>query len=413
MNNSRKNVVPILGLLAAVAAFVAGNEVRTRQDVGQSVSSLQNLGVRSIIAAKDDVRPVGEAEFFFQLTLLLEREYVDRVGDEMSLANGAIRGMVNGLLEPESRYLDEVEFKAHLAATEGKVEGIGIETTLRYDAEALRLARESLRKADPLLMLPDLLVTAVFPGSPAEAAGIRVSDRVIKLDGKWVLSHADIKAIREVRERAAKGKATPGEVTQSRKDFQAKADDAKLAVKARESLLTGTGKTHEVSVLRDGKRLDFKVKTGVTPRPAVTRSADGTIRLQFVRGAGAALSEALDSGATVIDLRQSGLGSPKELIAALSAAAPAGGYGTLSAGMTGAPRPLTVESGKGRAALTLIVDETTQGTAEIFALALAKSGKASLSGKSAGRPLYVETNSLPDGNGFVLLTARWATENGK
>lgn len=413
MNNPRRNVVPILGLLAVVAAFVAGNEARTRQDVGRSISTLQNLGVRSIIAAKDDVRPVGEAEFFFQLTLLLEREYVDPVNDEMALANGAIRGMVNGLLEPESRFLDAEAFRAHEDALHGTVEGIGIETTLRYDAKTLEDARESLRKADPLLMLPDLIVTTVYPGSPAEAAGIRAGDRVIKLDGKWVLSYEDIKAIRAVRERAAQGKASTDEVTESRKEFQKRADDAKLAVKARDALTTGSGKRHELSIVRAGKQMDFQVVTAKTPRPAIQKSPDGSVRLQFVSGAADALRAALDAGATVIDLRQSGIGDPSEIVPALSAAAPTGQYGFLAAGMAGTPRPLTVEAGTERPPLRLLVDQTTEGAAEIFALALKKAGRATLTGKTASRPFYVETTKLPESKGYTLLTARWAEEAGK
>lgn len=410
MNNPRRNVVPILVLLAVVVAFVAGNEVRTRQDVGQGAVAMQSLGVRSIIAAKDDIRPVGESEFFFQLTLLLEREYVDQVSDEMSLARGAVRGMVAGLLEPESRYFDTKAYAAHKSALNGTVQGIGVETTLRYDEETLKEARKSFRKADPLLMLPNLVVTAVFPGSPAERAGIQAGDRVVRLDGKWVLSYSDIKAIREVHDRAAKGKASPEEVAKFRKAFQAKADDAKLAVKARDALLTGTRKQHALSVERNGKRIDLQVSTAETPRPAIRKGEDGTVRLQFVAGAGQALGAALDEGATVIDLRQSGIGNAEEILPALAACAPAGTFGALKRGATGAARPLTTETGTERPSLTLVVDSTTQGAAEIFALALESAGKAVLRGKPAGRPFYVETVRLPENEGYTLLTAIWAQE---
>lgn len=408
MSNHRRSVVPILGLVACVAAWVVGSEVRTRQDIGASVFDASKLGLRSIVASKDEAQPIGETEFFAQLTLLLEREYVDPVEDEDKLAQGAVRGMVNGLLEPESRFMDVAAFAAWNSALTSSVEGIGADLGLRYDERLLAQARQTPRDVDGLMLLPDLVVRSVYPGSPASAVGLQPGDRIFRVHGKWVISSADVEAARSLRDRATKGKISPAELAKARAEFQQKTRNAKTAAKARDELSAGTGKTFEIEFERAGKRFKASVVTAKTPRPAV-RSEGGIVALQFVRGAGRALA-ALPDGPLTLDLRNSGPGEPDELAACLEAVAPSGQYGVL-AGKDGArPRPVTTENGRDRGTVRLIVDSTTYGVAEAFALALFHAGRAVIEGVPAGRPDIVVTKSLPDGSGYTLLTSRWMPE---
>lgn len=411
MSKQRKNVVPILGLVACVAAWVVGSEVRTRQDIGASVVDATKLGLRSIVASNDETRPIGEKEFFAQLAMLLEREYVDPVENEEKLAQGAVRGMVAGLLEPESRFMDKEAFEAWNSALDGKVEGLGADLGLQYDEALLAKARQTPRSVDGLLLLPDLVVRSVYPGSPAEAVGLRPGDRIYRVEGKWVISSADVEEARRLRDRATKGQVPPAELAKARAEFQQKTRSAKLAAKARDELTAGVGRSFEIEFERSGKRLKASAVTARTPRPAV-RTKGGVVALQFVRGAGKALG-ALPDGPLTIDLRNSGQGDPGELVRCLEAVAPAGHYGVL-AGKDGArPRPVTTEKGRKRGPIRLIVDSTTYGVAEAFALALFDAGLAVVEGKSAGRPNIVATAGLPDGSGYTLLTSRWMPEAGR
>jgi len=65
---------------------------------------------------------------------------------------------------------------------------------------------------------------------------------------------------------------------------------------------------------------------------------------------------------------------------------------------------LTVAKGNASAPkLELLVDSTTRGAAEVFALALESRGRAKLVGsKMAGVKTVSETVQLPDGSGYVL-----------
>jgi C-terminal processing protease CtpA/Prc len=63
--------------------------------------------------------------------------------------------------------------------------------------------------------------------------------------------------------------------------------------------------------------------------------------------------------------------------------------------------------------LTLLVDASTRGAAEIFALALSKFAGATLSGASTGHERSVlETVPLPDGSGYCLVTGEYVVSTG-
>ena len=89
--------------------------------------------------------------------------------------------------------------------------------------------------------------------------------------------------------------------------------------------------------------------------------------------------------------------------------APSGTYGYLITEKNEKPAVLTVSEGRSqKIKLKLIVDRTTSGAAEIFALALSSRGVASLSGTElAGNRSIVHWYTLPDGAGYTLVTAEY------
>lgn len=78
-----------------------------------------------------------------------------------SLFNNAFRGMLNGL-DPHSAYLDENDWRDLQETASGKFAGIGLEVTMKHG-----------------------LVTVITPlkGSPAQKAGIKPNDTIIRLNG--------------------------------------------------------------------------------------------------------------------------------------------------------------------------------------------------------------------------------------
>lgn len=85
--------------------------------------------------------------------------------DDADLATGALRGIAAGTGDPYTSYADPAESKQFEADLSGSFTGIGVEIGLRRG-----------------------LVTVIAPlrGSPAERAGIRAQDSIVKVDGTAV-----------------------------------------------------------------------------------------------------------------------------------------------------------------------------------------------------------------------------------
>ncbi len=98
--------------------------------------------------------------------------WADQISDAQ-LVQGAIRGMVESLGDPYSTYFSPQEYEEWQRSLAGEYTGVGIEITIRNG-----------------------WITVVTPlaGTPAEAAGIRPGDVILKVDGKstegWTLEEA-------------------------------------------------------------------------------------------------------------------------------------------------------------------------------------------------------------------------------
>src|SRR5258708_20673677 len=111
---------------------------------------------------------------FWTVWAKLQSNYYDKTKlDPQKILNGAISGMVQTLGDPSTLYLPPTQndnFKQGLA---GQFSGIGAELGTKDK---------------------DIIVISPLDGSPAQKAGIRASDVIIKVDGQdttgWNLSQA-------------------------------------------------------------------------------------------------------------------------------------------------------------------------------------------------------------------------------
>ncbi len=113
------------------------------------------------------------APFWTVLDKIEENYYDKKAIDSQKLLNGAITGMVESLDDPYTVYLppkQNEDFKQGLA---GKFEGIGAELGMRGK---------------------QIIVVAPLDGSPAERAGIKAGDAIVKVNGQltfgWTLNQA-------------------------------------------------------------------------------------------------------------------------------------------------------------------------------------------------------------------------------
>ena len=110
-------------------------------------------------AMQDEALPLEELRKLTEVYGRIKRDYVVEV-DDTELLDNAIRGMLTGL-DPHSAYLGEEEFKELQIGTSGEFGGLGIEVGME-----------------------DGFVKVIAPidDTPAERAGVKAGDLIIRLD---------------------------------------------------------------------------------------------------------------------------------------------------------------------------------------------------------------------------------------
>lgn len=103
--------------------------------------------------------PLEDLRAFSEVFGKVKSDYVETVEDETLLEN-AIKGMLSGL-DPHSSYLNKDEFKEMRIGTDGKFGGLGIEVTMENGF---------------------VKVVAPIDDTPAQRAGIKTGDVIIRLD---------------------------------------------------------------------------------------------------------------------------------------------------------------------------------------------------------------------------------------
>lgn len=422
MQDAKKSLVAALGVLAVIGATVGGTMVRGRMEVGPGlpiggsvtmdalVSSTQ--GVPGIDEGKPD--PVSEATYFYRLTQLLEEEYVDPIKDHDALAIGAVRGMVNSLADSDTLFYKPEQMQALRGRLEGNFEGIGVELRLAYNQEELKkLQNRSIGAGgaeadinfDPLLLIPTVVVSTVVPEGPADKAGIKVGDRILRVGDKWALSSVEVDRLRQMRADFDAGKITNKQLLEWTESFRAKFEAAVPPGKAAEKLVVGKSGTVEVSWTgKDGKERSAKIERGVSSLNGCEFGGSQMV-LRFFGGVDEFLAEQSLPEQLTIDLRQSTMGDVEAMRKCLAILAPAGDYGLIAREQSGTEVRLQV-NGKSevRRKYKLIVDESTWGAAAAFADALSAAGLATIEGTMGPDRPWIEVFDLPDGSGYTLRT---------
>lgn len=122
-----------------------------------------------------------ELDSFTRVIEILDTQYVDPI-DEHKLIQGAIRGMLE-TLDPHTIYMPPQAYKEFKSDTTGKFGGVGIEITVKDEV---------------------LTVVSPIEGTPADQAGIKPGDRILKIDGQITKGMSLMDAVHLMR--GAKGK---------------------------------------------------------------------------------------------------------------------------------------------------------------------------------------------------------------
>ncbi|RYG65089.1 hypothetical protein EON77_18945 [bacterium] len=165
--------------------------------------------------------------------------------------------------------------------------------------------------------------------------------------------------------------------------------------------------------MRGVQPLKLSIAKGVSEMPDGVQK-DGALALPFTEGAPSRLEKEIAGKTTVtIDLRGNVLGDDETMVKCLQKLAPVGVYG-VTVGAKGTKTPFKLANGNAKPPkVTLLVDRSTRGAAQIFALALTSRGLAKIgAGSTAMVPdrdatLVVQ---LPEGSGYTLTSGEYRTE---
>jgi len=327
------------------------------------------LCVTSIVIAR--AGNVRDSLILFNEVLTKVRdEYVDRVDIDKLIA-GAIRGMLD-TLDPHSQYLTKKQYDDLMISTHGSFGGLGIEIDIRNDW---------------------LTVIAPIEGTPAQRAGIRGGDRVVKIDGGSTRGITMNEAIAKLRG----PKGTDVTITIQREgepellDYTITRDVIKIKSVPFATLMEGG-----VGYIRLAQ---FSEDTSQELREALTRlRAQGMQKLilDLRRNTGGLLTQAIevseqfvDSGQTVVSTRGRRGEQNREYKAGVRA--------------SGGDYPMVV-----------LVDNTSASASEIVAGAIQDLDRGLVAGAvTFGKGTVQSVIRLPGEGALKLTTAKYYTPSGR
>lgn len=284
--------------------------------------------------------------------------------DGDALVEGAMEGMLDALDDDYARYYDETDYAQLSEQLDGEYSGVGMELQETADG---------------------LVVVTVFPGTPAQRAGVEPGDQVVGVDGQDVADEPIEAVVAEVR----------GE----------------------------EGTEVELEVEREGETLELEVTRETIAIPRIdSEQLDedlGYVRLfQFTGGAADDVREAVTeleadgADGIVLDLRGNPGGLLREAVRVASVflddevvvrvVERAGQQEVLETSGDAVELPLVV-----------LIDEGTASASEIVASAVQDAGRGELVGETTfGKGTVQTITSLEDGSGVKFTTAEYLTASG-
>ncbi len=315
----------------------------------------------------------GNLDLVNQAYQVIQQNYVDRTAvNQTQLEYGAISGMVDALGDTgHSRFLSPQMVQEENNFTQGSFDGIGAEVSMNANGQ--------------------VIIVAPIDGSPAQAAGVKPGDIMLKVNGQDLtgLSLSDV---------VSKVLGPAGtQVTLTLQDPK-------------------TGATRDVTITR-AKITVNNVTWIMLPG---TKIAD--IRIAgFSQGVTndlvKALQQAQSQGATslILDLRNDPGGLLNEAIGVTSQFLDSGNV-LLVKNAQGQEQSVPVQSGGAatKIPMVVLVNQGTASAAEIVAGALQDAQRATLIGETTfGTGTVLNAFPLSDGSQILLATEEWLTPKGR
>ena len=323
---------------------------------------------------KEEVRLVTTFDVIDEAFNIIQDEGVYPVEGEL-LIEGALRGMTEVIGDPYSTYLSEEEAAAHEESLAGERIGIGAEIT-RSNGK--------------------FIIVAPIKSSPAEKAGLRPYDEIIRIDGEPI----DGGSLEDVVNKIRGKKGTAVTMTIYRPELN---------------------KHLEISVIRDRIPITtvsgdmFEVKEQKVGYISITTFGSETAKEWSI-----ATENLLADGAEafVIDVRGNPGGYLRSVGTILSSllqedtvyAYLQDANGALTPLVAGPEEDLTFNGQLKKVPIVLLQDKGSASASEMLAGALKDLRRASIAGtESFGKGTVQDTKDLTNGGKVKLSTAKWLT----
>ncbi len=309
----------------------------------------------------------GSFDLFWEVWDLVQQEYYGLVPDEEEMTYGAIRGALNTLDDPFTGFLEPRVAAINREDDSGSFEGIGAYVTMREG---------------------HLVIVSTFKDQPAEKAGLREGDVVLKVDDTPIENMSIYEAITLIRGPAG--------------------------TQVRLTILRGGEETFEVTITR--ARIDIPVvesemrEDGIAYVSLFDFSTDASVKLED------AVQELLAQKpkGLILDLRGNPGGWLNEAVLTAGLFLPRNELVLIERFKDGTQRPYRT-TGKPVASdipLVVLVDGGSASASEIVAGALQDHGRAVLIGeKTFGKGSVQFAHELSNGAELRVTVARWFTPN--
>ncbi len=368
----RTLVTVYLVLLLSLGGFVAGLLVGEKRGVERAVSGEEALR-RAM--AQDKTLP-SEVDFtlFWKIWEDIQDKFVHQPVDDVTLYRGALAGIVAALGDPYSVYFDPETAEEFANDLKGTFGGIGAEIGIRQER---------------------LVVVAPLPETPAEAAGLRPGDFILRIDDVDTAGMSVEEAVDRIRGE----KGTPVALSLFREGngtepFEVSIVRDTIVVKPVRWEMKRTADGRQVAYVEMRQFNEETVPLFDKAIREFTRQRPAAVILDLRSNPGGYLDAAVDVAGewigreTVVIERRSG-GAEEEYRSGVRARLD--GYPTV-----------------------VLVNEGSASGSEIVAGALQDGALATLVGRTTfGKGSVQDYEELPDGGALKLTIAEWLTPKGR
>lgn len=364
----KRYILFFLCIFLLVGSFFAGYE-KGKKNVNQTS---ENVTLTAAIINNKNQPTGGTVDFslFWKVWDLLKEKYVDKDKlDAQQLVYGAISGMLKATDDPYTSFFDPKQSKDFSENIEGSFDGIGVE-----------------------LGVKDGILTIIAPldGSPAQKAGMRSGDKILKVGDKTIADLTIDEAIGLIRGK----KGTPVVLTVL---HEGEKDTADITV------IRDTIEVHSVTV-------SFKDKDVAYVR--ISQFSDNTDR-EFDDAVNQIIAQ--KSKGIILDLRDNPGGLLDKAVDIASRMIPRAQVVVSEEDYTGKKDSLYTSGGDKLSSLPLVVliNEGSASASEILSGALKDDRGITLVGKkSFGKGCVQQLINLPGGSSVKITVAKWLTPKG-